>query len=99
MRTNPPLASEFEEDVLRSVWYLQGRCEEGLDLLKIGHDKSRAHALLSSGFGFGHLFWIDRWVTDMDTTELEKLGFVNFHYKFKNRCTGIFAALGAAGHM
>lgn len=99
MRTGQPESSEFEEDVLRSVWYMQGKAEEGLDLLKNSHDKSRAYSLIREGFGFGYMFWADRWFTDMDTSMLEKLGFVNFHYKFKKSCFGLFKSLGAAETM
>lgn len=99
MRTNPPRTTKFEEDVLRSVWYMHGKAEEGLDLLKNSQDKSRAYALLDKGFGFGDMFWHDRWFTDMDTTEFEAIGFTNFWDKFEKPCTGIFRALGAAEHM
>jgi len=99
MRTNPPRTTEFEEDVLRSVWYMHGKAVEGLDLLQNSHDKSHAYALLTKGFGFGHMFWHDRWFTDMDTTELEALGFANFWDKYEKPCTGMFRALGAAEHM
>lgn len=98
-RTNPQQIEEFEEDVLRSVWYMHGKAVEGLELLRNSQDKSRAYALLSKGFGFNHMFWHDRWFTDMDTTKFEALGFVKHPYASKKPCIGIFRALGAASHM
>lgn len=98
-RTNPQQIEEFEEDVLRSVWYMHGKAVEGLDLLRNSQDKSRAYAMLSKGFGFSHMFWHDRWFTDMDTSRFEALGFVKDPYASKKPCTGMFRSLGEASHM
>jgi hypothetical protein len=97
MRTNPPNASEIEEEVLRCVWYMQGKGEEGIETLINSEDKRRAYRLLSEGFDFEHFFWHDRWFTDKDPMTLEGIGFVS--RRFEKPCTGIFNSLGAAADM
>lgn len=104
MRTNPPDATDFEEDVLRRVWYMQSKSEEGLNLLKNSGEKSRAYALLRQGFKFGSLFWADRLFTDNHSEAFDRLGFVGFFYKMYHEgetppCSGIFSSLGAAETM
>lgn len=96
MRTNPPAATTFEEDVLRSVWYMQGKAEEGLNLLRNGKDKARAYSLLSDGFGFANLFWADRWFMEHDPVRFTHLG---FSADWTKKSTGLFFSLGAADRM